>query len=380
MLKYIKEDIKHRAGKFLFLVISVTVGIAAITGILQINSAAQEDLNKQLENFGANMVIYPKSDAFSLQYGGVNLADVDVKQSEMDESDLEKIYTIPNKENINIVSPKVVGAVYVDKKLVPVVGVNFTSEYKLKKWWNIIGEKPHKNQVLVGYNIFNQLDLGLNENIMLNGKTKTVSGFINKTETQDDRVIFMHLDEAQHLLGKEGKISLVEVMAFCHTCPIEEIIRQIEEKIPGVKGIAAKQLINAQMSMMSRFLAFGTAISIFILIISMIGLTTSMMGWVKDKTTEIGILRAVGFRKKDVGKIILAETFIIALTAGIIGYGAGQLIAIGLGKVFLDISVGIDLMMLPLAVVISLVICSLAALLPLRTASKITVVDALRSI
>ncbi len=378
--KYIKKDIQHRTGKFIFLIISITAGIAAITGILQINFAAQADLNNQLENFGANMAIYPKSDAFSLQYGGIGLTSIDVKQSEIDESDLAKIYTIPNKENINIVSPKVVGAVYVDGELIPIVGVNFTSEYRLKNWWNIVGEKPDKNQVLIGYNIFNQLNLRLNENIILNKETKTISGYINKTETQDDGVIFMHLDEAQKILGKEGKISLIEVMAFCNTCPIEEIIRQIEEKMPNVKGIAAKQLINAQMSMMSRFLSFGMAISVFILTISTIGLTTSMIGFVKEKTKEIGILRALGFRKNDIGMIIVAETIIIALIAGIIGYGAGQLIAMGLGKAFLDISVGIDLLMLPRAVVISLVVCSLAVLLPLRTASKITVVDALRSL
>lgn len=381
MLKtYIKKDIKHRTGKFVFLVISITIGIAAIIGVLQINFAAQEDLNSQLGDFGANMVIYPKSDAFSLQYGGINLAKVGVQQPEIDEQEIQKIWAIKDNASLNIVAPKVLGVVTVNEKEVLIVGVNFSSEYRLKKWWDIVGEKPGDNELLVGYNVFKDLNLKLGQELKLNGRTKTVVGYINKTGTQDDGVIFLDLDGAQSALGKEGKISFVEVMAFCDSCPIDEMIVQIEEKMPNVEGVAAKQLIYSQMAMTGQFLKFGLAISIFILIISVISLTTSMIGFVKEKTKEIGILRAIGFRKKDVSKIVVTEALIIALAASVTGYVLGQLVAIGLGKTFLDIGVGINLIMLPWAVVISLVVCSLAILLPLRTASKITVVEALRSL
>lgn len=381
MLKnYIKKDIKHRKSKFLFLIISVAIGIAAVIGVLQINFAAQDDLNNQLESFGANMVIYPKSDAFSLQYGGISLANVDVKQSEIDEEDLSKIYTIKNAASLNIMSPKVVGAVYIKSKLVPVVGVNFTNEYRLKSWWNIIGKKPEKNEILLGYDIYSKFNLNLDDKIKLNNKTKKITSHINKTKTQDDAVIFMNLDEAQELLGKQGKISLVEIMAFCNTCPIEQMIQQIEEKLPNVKGVAAKQLITTQMTFMSKFLKFGMAISIFILVVSMVSLTTSMMSFVKEKTKEIGIFRAVGFRKRDVGKIIIAEALIIALVSGIIGYLLGQLVAIGMGKFFMDIAVSVNPLIIFWAVGLSLLVCSLSIYFPLKTASKITVAEALRSL
>jgi putative ABC transport system permease protein len=381
MLKnYIKKDLKHRKSKFLFLIVSLAIGIAAIIGVLQINFAAQDDLNNELENFGANMVIYPKSDAFSLQYGGVNLASVDVKQSEINEEDISKIYTIKDAISLNIISPKVVGAVYIKDKLVPIVGVNFTSEYRLKKWWQIVGEKPEKNEILVGYNVYNDLELELNKELKLNNKTKTISGFINKTETQDDAVIFMDIKEAQEILNKKGKISLIEVMAFCNTCPIEEMIRQIEEKLPNVKGVAAKQLITTQMTFMSKFLKFGMAISIFILLVSMISLTASMTAFVKEKTKEIGIFRAVGFRKKDIGKIIIAEALIIALVSSILGYLLGQLVAIGMGTFFLDITVPVNFLMIFWAAALSIMVCTLSTVIPLKMSSKITVTEALRSL
>jgi len=381
MLKnYIKKDIKHRKSKFLFLVISLSIGIAAIIGVLQINFAAQDDLNQELENFGANMVIYPKSDAFSLQYGGVNLASVDVKQSEIDENNIADIYTIENAASLNIVSPKVVGAVYIKDKLIPVVGVNFTSEYRLKKWWQVIGDKPNKDELLAGYNIYKSLNLKLDKEIKLNNQSKKLVGYINKTGTQDDSVIFMNLGEAQEILDKKGKISLIEIMAFCNTCPIEKMIEQIEGKLPNVKGVAAKQLIATQMTFMSKFLRFGMAVSIFILLVSMISLTSSMTAFVKEKTKEIGIFRAVGFRKKDIRKIIIAEALVVAFVSSLAGYFLGQIIAIGMGRFFLDISLSVNFLMVFWAAALSILVCILSTFIPLRTASKITVTKALRSL
>jgi putative ABC transport system permease protein len=378
--KYIRQDIGKRKGRFLFLILSVAIGVAAFTGILTINISAKADLDRQLESFGANMVIYPKSDDFMLNYGGISLTSVNVKPSEINESDIQKIFEIPNAENINIVSPKVIGIASADANKYVVVGVDFESELRLKDWWRVVGESPSEGEILLGYDLHNLGNIGPGETLNLNGIDFQVSGYINKTETQDDQVIFMNLGEAQNVHGKEGKISLIEVMAFCSTCPIEEIIRQIEEQMPGVKGMAARQLINSQMSMTSRFLNFGLAVAVFILFAGIVGLTTSMMSFVKEKTKEIGILRAVGFKKGDVRKIIVLEIMVVALAAGILGYLLGQVVAVALAGIFLNIPVSLNLSMITWAFVLAIMVCTLSTMLPLRTASRITVVEALRSL
>jgi putative ABC transport system permease protein len=377
--KYIKEDVRRRSGKFLFLIISVAIGVAAFTGILTINISAQEDIDRQLESFGANMVVYPDSEDFSLQYGGVSLTSVDVKQTEINEEDVEKIMMIPNAENINVLSPKVVGVTSGERTFV-IVGVDFDAELKLKEWWEIHGEIPGEGEILLGSGVYEKLNLANGDELELNGQNFIISGYINKTDTQDDNVIFMNLHEAQKILGKEGKISLIEVMAFCNTCPIEEIIRQIEETVPNVKGVAARQLINAQMSLTARFLNFGLAVSLFILIVGVVSLTATMMSFVKEKTKEIGILRAVGFRKRDIGRIVTIEMLLVSLIASVFGYFLGQMVAIIMGGIMLNIPVVFNFAMLGWAFAISIMVCSVATLLPLRTASKITVIEALRSL
>lgn len=115
----------------------------------------------------------------------------------------------------------------------------------------------------------------------------------------------------------------------------------------------------------------------------MIGIITYVS--VVERTKEIGILRAIGARKKDISRIFNAETFIIGLFAGLIGVGATYLLSIpinlivgglvqGIGNVAsLKISDAIIL------VIVSFILTLIAGIVPARIASKKDPVVALRS-
>ncbi|MFZ4858565.1 MAG: ABC transporter permease, partial [Desulfuromonadaceae bacterium] len=50
----------------------------------------------------------------------------------------------------------------------------------------------------------------------------------------------------------------------------------------------------------------------------------TMMGSVNERTTEIGVFRAIGFRKSHVMRIILLEAALVSLLAGFLGYAVGM--------------------------------------------------------
>ncbi len=81
-----------------------------------------------------------------------------------------------------------------------------------------------------------------------------------------------------------------------------------------------------------------------------------------------------------IGKIIIFETLIVAVLAGVLGYVLGEIIAMVLGTFVVGIPTGINLSMFLWAAALSLLVCSFATLIPLRSASRIKVVDALRSL
>ena len=114
----------------------------------------------------------------------------------------------------------------------------------------------------------------------------------------------------------------------------------------------------------------------------MIGIITYIS--VLERTKEIGVLRAIGARKKDVSRVFNAETFIIGITAGLIGIGITMLANLGINNIIknlTDISVKANL---PIGAAIILVLISMfltviAGLIPAKFASKKDPVIALRS-
>ena len=114
----------------------------------------------------------------------------------------------------------------------------------------------------------------------------------------------------------------------------------------------------------------------------MIGIITYIS--VLERTKEIGVLRAIGARKKDVSRVFNAETFIIGLTAGLIGIGITLLANIGINNIIkglTDITVKANLPVgaAIILVLISMLLTVVAGLVPAKVASKKDPVIALRS-
>lgn len=114
----------------------------------------------------------------------------------------------------------------------------------------------------------------------------------------------------------------------------------------------------------------------------MIGIITYVS--VIERTKEIGILRSVGARKKDISRLFNAETLIIGFTAGMIGVGLSYLLEIPINTIISDLA-GIsgvaNLNPLHAATLVagSMILTLIAGFIPSRMAAKKDPVVALRS-
>jgi putative ABC transport system permease protein len=113
------------------------------------------------------------------------------------------------------------------------------------------------------------------------------------------------------------------VAALCKDCPIEDMVRQIAEVLPGAKVMAIQQVVKSRMEMLAQFAHFSYGISAVILFIGGLVVLVTMMGSVRERTDEIGIFRAIGFRRSHIMRIVFLEAGVISGLAGIIGYGLG---------------------------------------------------------
>ncbi len=125
------------------------------------------------------------------------------------------------------------------------------------------------------------------------------------------------------------------------------------------------------------------AFSTISLIVSTIMIAIITYISVLERTKEIGILRAIGARKKDVTRVFNAETFIIGLCSGILGITIANLLTIPINKVILNLTqlenvAKLNPMHAITLIIISIVLTLIGGWIPAKMASKKDPVNALR--
>lgn len=114
----------------------------------------------------------------------------------------------------------------------------------------------------------------------------------------------------------------------------------------------------------------------------MIGIITYIS--VLERTKEIGILRAMGARKKDISRVFNAETFIIGVCAGTLGIVVTVLLNIPISLIVEHLTGVANISSLPwqagiILIAISMILTVIAGVIPSRFAAKQNPVEALRS-
>jgi putative ABC transport system permease protein len=242
---------------------------------------------------------------------------------EIRQEELAQVSSIKNARNIAALGPLVLGVINVDSHKVLLAGVDFKASAILKPWWQMKGKVPDDNGVILGAEAARILNLNLGEPFKIKDRPFSVSGILKPTGSQDDQLVFAQLATAQSLFNKNGRVSMAEVAALCHDCPIEAMVQQISDALPGAKVMAIQQVVKGRMETLGHFKKFSYGISGVILLIGSLVVLVTMMGSVRERTDEIGIFRAIGFRKRHVMKIVFFEAGIVSGLAGIIGYLLG---------------------------------------------------------
>ncbi|HWR91314.1 MAG TPA: FtsX-like permease family protein, partial [Desulfobacterales bacterium] len=317
------RNLLRRKAKAAFILAGLVIAVATVAGIITFVQATRHDIAHKLEQYGANILIVPKTENLSLSYGGLSLGGVSFDLEEIRESELARIATIPNHRNIAAVGPMVLGVASVESRRILMAGVDFQAAGVLKPWWHVEGRLPQDDEVLLGAEAARVLNLDTGQRLSANGRSLAVSGRLAVTGSQDDQLAFLTLATAQQLFAKPGKISMAEVAALCKDCPIEDMVRQISAVLPNAKVMAIQQVVKSRMEALAQFERFSYGISGVILFIGGLVVLVTMMGSVRERTQEIGIFRAVGFRRSHILQIVFLEAGIISVLAGVLGYVAG---------------------------------------------------------
>ena len=343
-------NLRRRKGKALFLASGISIGIGTAVALLSLSGSLREEIGSQLDRFGANIVVTPHSDSLALDYGGISVSGVSFDQHQLSNEDAAGILRIPYRKRLSVVAPKLLGTVEVAGRKTLIAGVDFANELRLKKWWRLNGRAPESaTEVLLGYDVARAVsaiealagtsgaaDQGTahhsvapevfrvtRERVSVGGREHRIAGVIGQTGGPEDRMVFAQLGQVQDLLGRPGQLSVIEVSALCKDCPVEDMVAQIRKELPHANVSAIQQSVRARTEAVDRLTQFSMVVSVVVLAIGALMIFTTMMSAVVERTKEIGVLRAIGFRRTHIIKGLMIEVVIISAVGGVAGWFGG---------------------------------------------------------
>jgi putative ABC transport system permease protein len=185
-----------------------------------------------------------------------------------------------------------------------------------------------KPQVLLGDVLAGSMHKAVGDQIEIQGSTYTVVGVFHGGTALEAGAVIMPIDQLQVLSSLQGKVSGFHVRlrpapaGEPEAAYLKRAQKQIEAALPGLNAqLASERASNNQFVTLAHAVAWGT--SSIALLMGILGIANTMAMSVFERTREIGILRAIGWKSWRVLVLIQLEAVVLGLGGGIIGIGFG---------------------------------------------------------
>ncbi|RME77972.1 ABC transporter permease [Candidatus Woesearchaeota archaeon] len=203
---------------------------------------------------------------------------------------------------------------------------------------------------------------------------------------QDDNTIGIPFETAQELFG--DKVNFIQTIVK-PGLDIDKVSEIIEKELEDYRGredilvLTPEQILEFLNNVLGGITVILSAIAFIALIVGAIGIMNSMYTNVLERTKEIGIMKSVGARQRDILLFFLFEAGMIGAIGGIIGTILGVVLAFGAGELisaanFLPIKVTVEWWVVLLAISFATFTGMISGLLPSYQASRLAPVEALR--
>lgn len=253
----------------------------------------------------------------------------------------------------------------------------------------ILSGKPFqdgKPEVMLGDLLAQDLKKSVGDTLEIQGTPFTVTAIYHGASSLEADALIMPLGQLQQLSGMQNKISAVDVRLRpvpSGESPEKYMKRaqaEIEAALPGTRAVpAAERASNNQFVRLAHASAWGT--SSLALIIGILGIANTMAMSVFERTQEIGILRALGWKRWQVLTHIELEAVALGVGGGVLGIALGwcalRLLA-ALPQTASLVSATIHWPLLAEALAIAVLAGLIAGALPAWRAGQLSPVDALR--
>jgi ABC-type antimicrobial peptide transport system permease subunit len=253
-------------------------------------------------------------------------------------------------------------------------------EFAIRRYRIIEGEPlTGRRQMIVGRTVAEQMGLEVGDTFRMLDSNFRVAGIFETGQAFEDAGVIIGLREAQALTGKPRQVQFY--MISLHDPEQAEAVRDdLAATFPEVDFSLTSELDEA-MSDFRVLKDMVNQVSFVAVFIGAVGMLNTMLMSVLERTREIGVLRSLGWRRRQVLGMILNESLVLGLVGGVcgipLGLGLGGLI--GLTNIWGGaIEPAYTPQMFVQAVVVAAVAGVIGGLYPAWRATRMRPVEALR--
>lgn|SRR5487761_1135396 len=313
-LGFIFKNVSRRPVRSGLTASGVAVAVAAVVMLVGISRSFQTELMKVYEQHGADLIVFRAGVAQRLT-------------SSLDMTLADKIARLPNVEAVVPGLMDVVSFEDYDLFGVPINGWPVDSSF-FDQLQVIAGRRIEPGEgrvVILGGALAKSLDKNVGDRLdVIEGQTFLVVGVYQSYNVFENGSLVMALDEMQKLLGREGDITFFMVTAENKDQASVETLRdRLKMVAPGIDAMSGRDYADTAIELrLARSAAWLT--SAVALMVGAIGTLNTMVMSVFERVHEIGVLRAIGWRKSRIMRMILCESLLLAL----LGAGLGTIVAV----------------------------------------------------
>ncbi|OPZ20602.1 MAG: Macrolide export ATP-binding/permease protein MacB [candidate division BRC1 bacterium ADurb.BinA364] len=203
-----------------------------------------------------------------------------------------------------------------------------------------------KGLAVVGHEIWDSLGLKQGDPITILGRTFRVGLCQPERGTRDDISVWIDLAEAQAMLDMPGRINAIQALkCLCENNDLETVRAEVNKILPGAKVVEftgkvvtralarekaaeeAARSIASEKAHRATMRAETETLAAWLIPLAGAGaaawLALLMLANVRERRAEIGMLRALGLRSRQIMAIFLSKAFLIGLIGGALGYAVG---------------------------------------------------------
>ncbi len=383
------SNIRHNRMRSFLTMLGIIIGVTAVVALISIVSSVSGEMMSQFESLGTGTLTIQAS-GYALKRG-------------LNESELSELAAI---ENVDAVAPSVSSTADVKSEYgfvedVTIDGRGYAylvhnSDMLLQGRGILPLDEESENHIcLIDKTLLKNLipsGDAIGQTLRIGSRTFTVAGVTDESSSVmaamnggGNGTLMIPYTTAMKLTGNR-KITSLEIYLKDATLSdetadeVEQVLeRAFNGKDDSYRVINMESLLDAMdrvLDMMTTLLAGIAAIS---LLVGGIGIMNMMLVSVTERTTEIGLRKALGAEPYQIQAQFLIESFLLSFCGGILGLAFGELLVL-IFSAYADISASITLSSAILGLSFSGAIGILFGWAPARKASNLNPIDALRSV